>query len=197
MPQTLYNNSGQQIVHSFTVSSSDTGTVEYGVANPSTFVAGAKDNAYDWIFSGHRTDLWSTTAKSLYDPCPTGWRVAPRAIWTGFTSTGNASTNVAEFNVDGDYKYGWSFVNGSGTVFFPAAGRRSFSPSLANLADNFTNIVNDDQGVGYPVGFYWSSDAPTTGALAFGHNYVNPSTVHDDIAETAAAGGFPLRCVAE
>jgi hypothetical protein len=198
-PVALYNNSGSRITHDYVASDKETGTVEYAIAHPGTFIAGAEANDFDWLFSAHKTDLWSPSAKTLYDPCPAGWRVAPPTIWRDFTTTGNASGDPEEFNVESDYKYGWKFVVGEQTMFYPAAGRHSFSPTLATSSTNFTNVVNDDQGVGYPVGFYWSGAHPSSaaGALVFRHDYINPAGGTSTLSDYATAGGFPLRCVAE
>lgn len=203
--QTIYGNSGGAVTHSFKASAADTGTVEYAIANPSTFIAG-RDETFDWLYAARNNKLWSATSKTLYDPCPEGWRVAPPTIWASLTTTGAASVDSEEFNVVGDYEYGWTFANGDETIFYPAAGRRSFSSSLATVAGNFTNVVNNGEGVGYPVGFYWSALAPASDAistvassgassLAFANDYVNPSG--SELSETARAGGFPLRCIAE
>ncbi len=219
--RSLYNNAGTYITHTYRVSSEtvDTngdvvGTLEFATANPGTFIAGAEANGFDWLNGTHRNDLWQTNSKTIYDPCPAGWRVAPPTIWAGFTTTGTASADPAEFSVEGEYKYGWTFVmrqlgtsGGNESVdadlrrmFYPAAGRRSFSPSLAKPDSNYTNIVNDGEGAGLPVGFYWSSAYPSaerTSALAFRHNFVTPAAGVDKREQYATAGGFPLRCVAE
>ncbi len=205
--QPIFAGSGQGGYYSFAVSSAETGTVEYAIAHPATFIAG-KDGNFDWLQTPD-TGLWREALKTVYDPCPVGWRVAPSDIWKGFVS---GETDDAEgFNVEGEYVYGWRFVNGEETIFYPASGRRSFSPSLASTTRNYTNVVNDDNGVGYPVGFYWSATYPApvpsitsqaseegTGSLVFRHDYINIGWQSArDISETAPAGGFPLRCVAE
>ncbi len=196
-PQKIYTRTGYEYAHTFAVSDKETGTVAYSIAQPNTFIASGRDNAtFDWLYGTGDDGLWSPTSKTIYDPCPVGWRVAPPEIWELFTTIGGASSDPMEFNVTGEYNYGWTFVNGEETVFFPAAGRRSFSPSLANYSDNYTNVVNNEEGVGYPVGFYWSSRAPKLHSLAFRHDYINP-VAPQNTSEHAPAGGFPLRCVAE
>jgi hypothetical protein len=225
-PASLYTKSGIYTTHKYVVSSAQTGTIEYAIANPNTFIAGAgKDNGFDWLFASRDNSLWASAAtapKSIYDPCPAGWRVAPPSIWAGFTTTGGSTTDRTQFAVDGDYNYGWTFApaDGAGTgsparVFYPAAGRRSFSPTLASAERNFTNIINDDAGVGSPVGFYWSSVAPASFALAdsgvaagsaasrlaFRGDYINPDSSVNTAADKGGAegpraNGFPLRCVA-
>jgi hypothetical protein len=197
--QTLYGRTGYVITHNYVVSNAETGAVEYSIAQPNTFIASSRDGEiFDWVYNWSDDTRWGQDSKTVYDPCPAGWRVAPPDIWRSFTtSDSGASSDPAEFNVVGEYNYGWTFSNGEETVYFPAAGRRSFSPSLANTTDNFTNVVNDAEGVGYPVGFYWSSRTGRYYSLAFRRDYISYWMTHDNIAETAPAGGFPLRCVAE
>ena len=224
-PHSLYNNRGNYITHTYRVSSDGVdidgdgkndnvaGSLEFATSSPNTFIAGLKANDFDWLDSGHNPAAWSTTSKTLHDPCPAGWRVAPPTIWNGFTTTGASSTDPSEFLVEGDYTYGWTFVVDDGLqyvppldpytplpdhfvrVFFPAAGRRSFSSTLARPQDNFTNIVNDADGIGYPKGFYWSGSPGK--ALVFRNDYLNPAATTGSVEEHALAGGFPLRCVAE
>jgi hypothetical protein len=107
-------------------------------------------------------------------------------------------TDPAAFNVVGEYDCGWTFEVDGQQIYYPAAGRRSFSPTLADIGRNYTNIVNDENGVGLPVGFYWSSDSPGVHSLAFDGAYINPGAApRRNTTESAAAGGFPLRCVEE
>ena len=54
------------------------GTIEYAIANPTTYIS-YNDN-YDWHYTGTSTvdnTRWteSSSPKSIYDPCPAGWRV--------------------------------------------------------------------------------------------------------------------------
>ena len=58
-------------------SNSSRGTVSYVTANPTTFVYGTSSTDYDWHYSSRDNSLWTTSdkAKSIYDPCPAGWRV--------------------------------------------------------------------------------------------------------------------------
>jgi len=192
--------------HAYAKSDKDNGTIDFATANPNTFIAGSESNNFDWLYTGGEPQRWSASKKTVYDPCPKGWRVAPAAIWKGFTSTGATATDAAEFSVDGGYDYGWTFTSGERRMFYPAAGRRSFSPTLANNYDNFTNVVNDGEGTGYPVGFYWSADYPVStnttvlpncSALVFRRDYINPAYKVAATPDYAAAGAFPLRCVAE
>ncbi len=211
----IYNDKSKFVTITYKVTDSEVGTVDYATAHPATFIAGKKDTNYDWLFKTRDNSLWGD-AKTVSDPCPAGWKVAPATIWEGFTTDGESSETAADFNVDGAYSYGWTFRSDETVpVYWPAAGRRSFSNNLASDRQNFTNIVNGEfeepGATAQPVGFYWSSTAATaseSSLLAFRYDYVNPGAdtytnlnVADDAEawspEGARAGGFPLRCVRE
>lgn len=60
------------------------GTVEYATANP-TVEIGVQISEYEWANDGswcyHKNrKLWDAD-KTIYDPCPVGWRVPDRDIW--------------------------------------------------------------------------------------------------------------------
>lgn len=62
-------------------SSATTGTILYATEHPTTFIdKSAEHTNEDWYYTGNKsTDntRWTTSdkAKSIYDPCPAGWRV--------------------------------------------------------------------------------------------------------------------------
>ena len=105
-----------------TVSSdSSNGTIEYAIAHPTTFITCNSEN-YDWYYTGDSsTDntRWTTSSndKSIYDPCPAGWRVpdgGSNGIWSkaGFDRTTYDSTNE-----------GISFsISSPSTTWHPASG---------------------------------------------------------------------------
>lgn len=194
-PVQLYDHRGSAMTYDFEVSDAETGTVNYAKAHPTTFIAGwrSEDKAvvsdYDWVSGGARKDEWD-----LYsgDPCPSGWKVAPAELFDSFSLDGAV----------GGYDGGWAFAAGAGQIFFPAAGRRSFSPSLATWERNFTNVVNNADGVGEPVGFYWAANG--VGFAFDSANVLLPKAstatrvaFQDDKARFYRAGGFSVRCVRE
>lgn len=81
--------------------------------------------------------------KSIFDPCPSGWRVPPMEMWLSFTRTGLNPRYNEEINCNGEsgvknavlkpsstglcpglYLYMQDFKNGP-TLFFPTQGRRT------------------------------------------------------------------------
>lgn len=153
-----------------------TGTISYVTANPTTFV-GADEYAGDWLYSSFDSALWTTseTTKSVYDPCPAGWRVPDGKIWSkaGFlTQYTNDAAN-----------YGISFnITSPSTTWYPKAGCRHASDGdLMNLGN---------------AGSYWSA-SPEDGKfiyLSVIHisNYMNPF-----LSINGRAFANSVRCVQE
>ena len=114
-------------------SDSSRGTIAYATANPTTFVTYNSEN-YDWYYTGSEsTDntRWTTSdkAKSIYDPCPAGWRVP-----------------------DGDENGIWSNALGSSSSF-----TQSSLYDSTNKGMNFSGKFGSDQTIWYPASgtLYW------------------------------------------
>lgn len=125
--------------------------------------------------------------KSIYDPCPEGYMVAPVDTWTRFTSTGINSTVSSELNVDGSFNKGWRFYysadKSGNTAWYPASGRRAFNSGALELISSY--------------GFLWSSSPLSLASdkgyiLDYQNVAVTPlSTPHQ------RSYSFTVRCVAE
>ena len=114
-----------------------TGTIGYATANPTTFIKG--DTSYhktqsgasyiteDWLKSSD-DNLWSST-KTMYDPCPSGWKVPDGKFWenAGIASTTYDSTNK-----------GYSFALSSGTTWYPLPGyMSSYDSAVLKLTSTY------------------------------------------------------------
>jgi len=167
-------------------STSETGTIEYSVTHPTTFIFINYKNS-DWYYTGSQyTDdtRWTTSEseKSIYDPCPAGWRVpdgAEGGIWSkakGSSSdyyTRNYDSTDLGMNFSGDFG---AYQN----VWYPAAGCRYYSDgSLSN--------------VGY-LGYYWS--ATPFGSNAFSLNFYSNGGVYPSNSNYRAYR-FSVRCLQE
>ena len=108
-----------------TVYSSPTTEIVYSIQHPTTFI-GFNSKNYDWLYTGSKTVLynrWLTTSKSMYDPCPAGWRVpvgGENGVWA------KAARTTGEFtrSFDGTHK-GINFNAKFGSadpIWFPATG---------------------------------------------------------------------------
>ena len=118
-----------------------------------------------------------TVVKSLYDPCPIGFKVPETTCFTGFTYTGqNVWGSPDDYNVSGTYNQGWSFHTkdwGNGaTDFWRAFG----------FIDCYYGRYEAGTGRGFLGwsglnGYYWSARAYSAGYgrnLNFNSGNVNP-----------------------
>lgn len=100
--------------------------------------------------------------KSIFDPCPKGWRVPPGDLWLGFTDTGenpqydygDSKDDLKGINYcksESDGRLGMSMymqANGSGpTSFFPLQGTRIYNGKAKNvgLCGNYHNATCDNK----------------------------------------------------
>ena len=180
----------------------DNMSITNGIQNPQNF--------YTWGGSWYNNppagysyyNLWSAdntttgyndnaVVKTVYDPCPVGFKMPASNAFTGFTSNGQYQSGAANINANGtadswdkfSAAYGHNFYTNSSknaTIFFPASGFRSDS-------------VGSLDGVGYS-GCYWSavpSLASNGCLLGFGWSYVDPQ------GNNSRSFGFAARPVSE
>ena len=113
----------------------NTSEIKEYIRNPHKFnINGGMDGRYYnlWSTDNERTDNNDDVViKSVYDPSPVGYSLPASNAFTGFTTTGNNSSNPTEFNVKSNYDKGWYFYtkpNKKGTTtFFPASAYRDYN----------------------------------------------------------------------
>lgn len=102
-------------------SSADDYTLEYSTANPTTFISGYNYYMGNWSSSG--------TKKSVYDPCPVGWRVPGTDVWQK-----PLNYMTADYTVNRDQpNYGWNLsgiLGKSASIWYPSTGYKSSDGSL-------------------------------------------------------------------
>ena len=173
-----------------------------GIQNPQNF--------YTWGSSWYNNppagysyyNLWSAdntttgfndnaVVKTVYDPCPVGFKMPASNAFTGFTSNGQYGSGAANINANGtadswdkfSAAYGHNFYTNSSknaTIFFPASGFRDSSDgSLSNVGS---------------LGYYWSAVPGSTDVgcnLYFGWGSVSPQN------NDSRSYGFAARPVSE
>lgn len=181
-----------------TEDSEDVGTEDYARENPMNFVLGSKDNSYDWIYSSHNDNLWTSGQKSVNDPCPRGWRVPDGDVFEAFdideSEDLDALANVRNM-------YGWHIVDKATGVkmFMPGAGRRSFETGV------LTNINNYGyENVPMPwTGYYWTAgtgveDKAKARSMFFDLNTTRAvNNRYEPGKEMYRANAMQIRCVRE
>ena len=149
-------------------------SITNSIQNPQNFyIAGSSWNSYVYynLWSADNTTLGhndNAVVKTVYDPCPAGFKMPASNAFTGFTSDGQIQP-LANINADDTTDsqkfyaaYGHNFWTNSSknvTIFFPASGWRSFSDgSLNNIGSGgyYWSAVPYDMGTGCILGFGWS-----------------------------------------
>ena len=168
-------------------SNASNGTIEYATAHPTTFITYNNSNT-DWYYTGSSsTDYtrWteSSSEKSTYDPCPTGWRVpdgGENGVWSMALGSSSSFTEESLYNSTNE---GMNFSNKFGAaiiIWYPASG-------CSKYKDGFL----DD--VGY-CGHYWSASPSQYDACLLyfsSNNYVDPFEYF------VLASGRSVRCIQE
>jgi len=178
----IYNSSGTQLTE--TVDATGTGVKHIltsvannllnAIRNPLTFYYSTEAMEWDWYTATkvHNDALWgapsltSSGYKSIYDPCPSGWRVPAynngKSAWDGLTLTNFTWAN-----------YGRTY---SEVGYYPAGGYRY----AGNGAFSQVGIQAE----------YWASTAST---LPYGLEFLQGSLT--TYYANARSHGFMVRCV--
>ena len=174
------------------------------VVAPMSFVKQTRDGVYDWSSEDrYRSYDWNDIllkasggkGKSLFDPCPPGWKLPTNMIWSHFgnKNTAHASNWVSTKPEDNTYSTsgtrfdaGWLYYLNAkemsgGMTYYPGSGMRSYSTGVHAGSAN---------------GALWSSQpAGNAGVYLY----------YDNVQEkyTLSAQGFyrymgmPVRCITD
>ena len=169
------------------LSNSSQGTIEYATSNPTTFI---KENATngDWYYpssSSTENARWTISScdKSIYDPCPAGWRVpdgGENGVWSKALGSSSKFEDESLYNgINEGINFSGKFGDAT-TIWYPASG------NLSSYDGSLVNVGN--------YGHYWSASPNNyyAYALYFGSGgYVYPSS------KSYRALGCSVRCVKE
>lgn len=182
----MFGNDGFPMYIEYVESSALYGTTTWASSHPTSFITGYKENAHDWIYSGHETS-WSAEN----NPCPTGWHIPEASVFANLTiATADDERTWEELQK----MYGLHLVDTttSEEYFFTAQGRR-------NYLDGRLDIINDDETLPVPwSAYYWTSttDGERAKALYFDLNTATRTWNGFDASRSMRrANALPIRCV--
>lgn len=171
------------------LSDSSTGKIYYTIANPTTFiyVDYLNNKNSDWYYTGSEsTDntRWtpSNRAKSIYDPCPAGWRVpdgGENGVWSKALGSSSDFRNDSLFDkIDKGMNLQGMLGSNQKIIWYPASGCRYYT--------------NGDLYVG-DSGSCWSASPADYRAYSMNINAygINPSS------SSSRAFGDSVRCIKE
>ena len=164
-------------------STETTGTIQYAIENPTSFITAD----YDWLFGadlGSNDNRWSNY-KTIYDPCPPGWRVPDSTLWmTALNKKPSLNDPYCEIDINfvsDMYNAGTSIKFCDEYSWYPAQGSKVSA-----------NVVT---WPGYS-GDYWSCNSTTSYQafkLQFDYNYETCFLK----AGIWRVDGQPVRCMKE
>ena len=138
----------------FTANAGDNMSITNGILNPDKFYISGSNwwNNYGyynlWSADNTVTGNWNVgndnpVVKTVYDPCPVGFKMPANNAFTGFTANGQ---NNGTMNIDGttdrqtyQNNFGYNFWTSSSktaTIYFPASGCRSGDDGSLSLVGN-------------------------------------------------------------
>ena len=175
-----------------------TGNTAYATAHPEQFIASSGASSYDWYWGAgtgttsdfRNNELWGnptgyvvgqTTTKTLFDPCPPGWKMPMPYVYSAFTKTGgSASVASGDTNVTGTFVQGWNLLyDGANTTYYPGVGYRY-----------------DEAGVFIfsSAGQYWTSSSGAESAFGAWAVLLSSTQIYTQFINPRGSG-FPVRCM--
>ena len=198
----IYNASGSVVYISTEETSATVGNVDYTIKNPTTYIINATsmgengDGIGDWM-STSNNNLWNDAEKSMYDPCPYGWRVPRSSDFNVLTlSAEEDATDLATAR----NRYGWSLTDANGNSFFYLGGgfRSYYNGKIVNM--------NHKGDALYPApapweGYYWTSgiseDGKQSTCMYFDLTTTRSINKFHKNYPSKRSNGMQIRCVKE
>ena len=157
---------------SFTQNGGNNMSIQNGIQHPEIFYTWGTS----WYNGYNLYNLWSmentetsyndnAVVKTVYDPCPAGFKMPASNAFTGFTTNGQGTGSM---NTNGAWDNGWNFNNKvsspDATVYFPASGYRDLGDgSLTNVGSSgksWSAVPFNDTYRGCNLDFYRWHVAP-------------------------------------
>ena len=165
------------------VSSKSNGTIAYATANPTAFIKYNSKN-YDWYYTG--SDITDNTRweseKSIYDPCPSGWRVpdgGDNGVWArALGSSLSFDDSLLWDSTNGGMNFSGKFGSAS-TIWYPVSSSRYYG----NGSLNYSGVIG-----------YWSASPNSDTAYLL---YFKSSGSVSPSYDQSRAVGYPVRCLQE
>lgn len=204
-------------------------TILTSIQHPECIIDDYKGQAGDWLASDKTNKynlLWGdanttyvfnkskpaagkgwTNGKTIYDPCPSGYRVSSKFAWTGFCGSSSGDTKNIDYIYFVKYENGYYFKKNSSDgvgIYFPMTGSRgcktgslwvgkdaSAYSSLNHDASYWASAPSQNLGKGARMSIspYVASPSSSTQTSANSINTV------DESGNRSAA--HPVRCIRE
>lgn len=190
---------------------------DYKEGLPVDWLASDKINNYNLLWGDNNTDyLWKktdpkagagwTNGKTIYDPCPSGYRVSSKFAWTGFCGSSSGETKNIDYIYFVKYANGYYFKKNSSDgvgIYFPMTGSRGCKTGslwVGSGASAYSSLNYDAS--------YWAS-APSQNLGKGARMSISPYVASPSTTQTSAnsintvdesgnrSAAHPVRCIRE
>lgn len=171
------------------VSAEEGGSYDYANAHPTHFITTTGKHE-DWCRTiTNEVKGWSATTKTVNDPCPYGWQVAPAAAFAGLSIVDDLSKEGSTYAE----QYGWTLTDGITESFYFAGGRYVYLNGLIqNVYDD--ELTRNSATEAQPwVGYNWTADGKAF-TYWLKKDEVSKSGLRTDF-NLGRANGASVRCV--
>lgn len=203
-------------------------TILTSIQHPECIIDDYKGQAGDWLASDKTNNynlLWGdnnttyvfnkskpaagkgwTNGKTIYDPCPSGYRVSSKFAWTGFCGSSSGDTKNIDYINFVKYENGYYFKKNSSDgvgIYFPMTGSRgcktgslwvgsgaSAYSSLNHDASYWASAPSQNLGKGARM-----SISPYDGSPSTTQTSANSINTVDESGNRSAV--HPVRCIRE
>ena len=167
-----------------------TDNIEYNVAhNINNWCSTRYDNLWD---ANGKDYTNNNVVKTIYDPCPFGFKLPNRDVFNGMSKTGWTTSIRSQFRVSDNYHKGWDFIvnDNNETVFMPGTGLRitGWAVGPNGVGSGNTNSVGDK-------GDYWLATTKTSVNEVDFLFDANNLFIHNGTG--TRSWGFPVRAIAD
>lgn len=203
-------------------------TILTSIQHPECIIDDYKGQAGDWLASDKTNKynlLWGdnnttyvfnkskpaagkgwTNVKTIYDPCPSGYRVSSKFAWTGFCGSSSGDTKNIDYINFVKYENGYYFKKNSSDgvgIYFPMTGSRGCKTGslwVGSGASAYSSLNYDAS--------YWAS-APSQNLGRGARLSISPYDVSPSTTQTSAnsintvdesgnrSAVHPVRCIRE
>lgn len=123
--------------------------------------------------------LWQDNVKTIFDPCPYGWRIPPKGSWSSF-NYGNFSTWYNDRY--SDYK-----INDTEKAIYRLSGRKRYDTGISELLREEGFLWSSSSGSAKDAYHLYYKSLPTAASSS------NGIIIPDQLS--LQAYGFPVRCI--
>ncbi len=190
---------------------------DYKEGLPVDWLASNKTNNYNLLWGDNNTTYvfnkskpaagkgW-TNGKTIYDPCPSGYRVSSKFAWTGFCGSSSGDTKNIDYINFVKYENGYYFKKNSSDgvgTYFPMTGSRGCKTGslwVGSGASAYSSLNHDAS--------YWAS-APSQNLGRGARLSISPYDASPSTTQTSAnsintvdesgnrSAAHPVRCIRE